>query len=339
MNLEAFWDSIFSEDRERVLAAWSALEQAERPPVRDLLDAITRDAERIEEQRRAAAFALGVIGPAVSGPVSLSSPPVPLPDGALDFARALARETGDMLRSKFGLLVASRKKDDSLVTEFDIAADRLIVRAITARFPGHGILSEESNTVYGGEEWCWVIDPIDGTTNFTWGFPVWGVLIGLLHRGEPVLGVAEFPMTGEQYSAVAGESALCNDAPIFASSAVAMDSALLFACCTRTMKHGRPNVPLKLRIAGAAGFDLAMLACGACLGVLEMTVHVWDVAALMPVLRAAGGVTAVNMPGGVFPLRPGTDYAGVSFAVLGASSPAMLEVLAERLADRFVPRG
>lgn len=339
MNLEAFWDSIFSEDRGRVLAAWAGLAEAERAPVRDLLDAITHDAERIEEQRRAATFALGVIAPAAPSPATLTAPSVQLPAGALDFARALARETGEMLRSKFGLLVASRKKDDSLVTEFDIAADRLIVRAITQRFPGHGILSEESNTVYGGEEWCWVVDPIDGTTNFTWGFPVWGVLIGLMRRGEPVLGVAEFPMTGEQYYAVVGESACCNDAPIFASGAAGMDSALLFACCTRTMKHGRPNIPLKLRVAGAAGFDLAMLACGACIGALEMTVHVWDVAALMPVLRAAGAVAAVNVPGGVFPLRPGTDYASVSFSVLGASSPAMLDTLAERLADRFVARG
>jgi myo-inositol-1(or 4)-monophosphatase len=261
--------------------------------------------------------------------------PYPLPEGALAFARSITHQTGQYLKSTFGRLTASTKHDGTLVTESDIESDRRLTEAILARYPSHGVLSEEHDRTYRGQEWCWVIDPIDGTTNFTWGFPVWGVLVGLLHNGLPVLGVADFPLSGEQYWAAVGEGAWRNEERIGVANATQMDSSQLFATCTRALKFGRPNVIPKIRIAGSAGFDLATVARGSCVGTLQMTVHVWDVAALWPIVQEAGGVIQTNTASDVFPLQPSQDYRDVIFSLLAASSPAFLGSLREQLNDRF----
>ncbi len=262
---------------------------------------------------------------------------VALPTGALEFARNLAHRTGLFLKDKFGQISASFKKDGTLVTEADLASDRMLTEAILARYPDHAILSEESDKTYHGQEWLWVIDPIDGTTNFTWGFPAWGVLVGLLHFGQPVLGVADFPMTGEQYSAAVGHGAWRNGEPLKVPVVTQLDSTQLFSFCTRTLKYGKPDLICKSRIAGSSGFDLATLARGACVGVLELRVYVWDVAALWPIVHEAGGLVITNRAAGhdIFPLRNGLDYGSVEFSTLGALSPALLDEFRAKLSDRF----
>ena len=258
-----------------------------------------------------------------------------LPAGALDFARAIAHDTGQFLKATFGKLTAATKHDGTFVTASDIESDRRLTAAILARYPAHGVLSEEHDRVFHGQEWCWVIDPIDGTTNFTWGFPVWGVLVGLLHHGLPVLGVADFPLSDEQYWAAAGEGAWRNGERIAVADAQQMEPSQLFATCTRALKFGRPNIVPKIRIAGSAGFDLATVARGSCVGTLQMTVHVWDVAALWPILQEAGGVMATNTAAPVFPLRNGQDYRDVIFSMLAAGSAPMLHDFQVQLQDRF----
>lgn len=266
---------------------------------------------------------------------SLQTSPHPLPEGALAFARTITHQTGQYLKATFGRLTASTKHDGTLVTESDIESDRRLTEAILARYPSHGVLSEEHDRTYRGQEWCWVIDPIDGTTNFTWGFPVWGVLVGLLHNGLPVLGAADFPLSDEQYWAAVGEGAWRNGERIAVADAEQMDTSQLFATCTRALKFGRPNVIPKIRIAGSAGFDLATVARGSCVGTLQMTVHVWDVAALWPIVQEAGGVIQTNTASDVFPLQSGQDYRDVIFSLLAASSPMFLGLLNEQLSDRF----
>lgn len=271
-------------------------------------------------------------------PPDHAASPVSLPNGALEFARQLAHETGQFLKSTFGQLTASKKKDGTLVTESDLESDRRLSEAILARYPTHTIISEERDKLYHGQEWCWVIDPIDGTTNFTWGFPVWGVLIGLLHFGQPVMGVADFPITDEQYSAALGQGAWRNGEPIRVSPAEQIESAHLFAMCTRTLKYGRPDLICKTRIAGSSGFDLATLARGACVGAMELRVYLWDVAALWPIVFEAGGTIMTNRSPerAIFPLRDGVDYGNEEFSVLGAASASFLAEFRARLSDRFV---
>jgi myo-inositol-1(or 4)-monophosphatase len=282
----------------------------------------------------AARFALKAIG----------KPIATLPEGALEFARALARDTALHLKATFGQISASLKRDGTLITESDLDSDRRLSDAILARYPDHSILSEERDREYHGQEWSWVIDPIDGTTNFTWGFPIWGVLIGLLHFGDPVMGVAHFPMTDEQFYAARGQGAWVNGIPIRAlqldvdgtTGRPILQSTQLFACCTRSLKLGRPNIPMKIRVPGNTGYDLALVAKGACVGSLDLTVHVWDIAALWPILQESGASVRSNLSGGVFPLRQGVDYGSVGLSLLSACNESALTQLEAQLSDRFV---
>ena len=256
-------------------------------------------------------------------------------------ARELAHQTGKQLKFASGQLIASFKKDGALVTASDIEANQKLGEALQARYPDHGVLSEEGEKVYHGEEWCWVIDPIDGTTNFAWGFPCWGVLIALLHHGYPVLGVAEFPPIGQQLYAARNQGAWrkteigYGDGPIRVAIDQSLTNTQLFSCGTRSLKQGQLGIPCKLRLPGSSGFDLAMLACGACVGAYDSTVHVWDVAALWPIIEEAGGQIVTNYPGGIFPLRAGADYSSVAFAALGACSAPLLAETLSALGDRF----
>jgi myo-inositol-1(or 4)-monophosphatase len=327
MNLDELWAHIFSEEADQVRTAWAGLSSEERVSVQDLLARIVEDEERAAAQRDAAQFALDVITGA------------DIPAGALEFARALARDTALHLKAMFGQITASVKRDGTLVTESDLDSDRRLSQAILARYPAHTILSEERDREYRGQEWSWVIDPIDGTTNFTWGFPIWGVLIGLLHYGEPVLGVAHFPVTDEQFYAAQGRGAWLNGdrirtAGVDDHSGIARETQL-FACCTRTLKLGRPNVPMKIRVPGNTGYDIALVAKGACVGSLDLTVHVWDVAALWPIIHEAGGQVRSNVQDGVFPLRHGVDYGAVDFSLLSAADHPTLTMLEAQLGDRF----
>ncbi len=330
-DLDAFWENILSGDAARVSLALRQLNDEERAATRDLLRAIAGDDERAIAQRIAAQFALGV---------QAQSLPAPLPDGALRFARTLAHDTAQFLLATFGEGNADTKRDGTLVTQSDLESDRRLSEAILSRYPTHHILSEERDHVYQGQEWCWVIDPIDGTTNYTWGYPCWGVLIGLLHNGYPVLGVADFPHTREQFSAVLGEGAWLNGSKL-QSLRLEADAqgrpqfipTHLFACCTRTLQRGNLNLPLKVRLPGSTGYNLALVAKGACAGSLDVRSYVWDVAALWPVVEMAGGALRTTHP--VFPLRRGANYAEVSFGVLAGCSPAAADALAERLSDRF----
>ena len=331
MKLDQFWEYVFSEEAEKVRMAWDWLAEDERTSVRDHLEQITRDPDRIEAQRVAARYALRVV----------AVPAFTLPDGALEFARELAQGIGERLKFASGQLIASTKNDGTWVTASDIESDQRLAEAILARYPDHGVLSEEGDKVYRGQEWCWVIDPIDGTTNFTWGFPGWGVLIGLLYKGRPVLGVAEFPPVGQQLYAVRGEGAWrktvtgYGDGPIRAASDKAFTTTQLYAVGTRSLKPSPPNIPCKLRLPGSTGFDFALLACGACVGVYDSTVHVWDIAALWPIIEESGAHVLTNHPGGIFPLRDGIDYSSVEFAVLGAATSELLSESLVRLSDRF----
>lgn len=256
--------------------------------------------------------------------------------GALDFARALAHDTAQYLLTSFGAAAADTKRDGTLVTQHDLESDRRLSKAILSRYPTHGVLSEERDRVFRGQEWCWVIDPIDGTTNYTWGYPCWGVLIGLLHDGYPVVGVADFPHTHEQFCAVLGKGAWVNGSRLQSLQLEAdaqgrpqFAPTHLFACCTRTLKRGNPNVPLKVRVPGSTGYNLALVAKGVCAGSLDIRAHVWDVAALWPIAEMAGAALKTTQP--VFPLRKETDYSDVSFGVLAGCSPAAADALATML--------
>src|SRR5690606_32982235 len=123
----------------------------------------------------------------------------------LNFAMETARDAGRVLLEKFGRITAVTKKGDiNLVTEADLASEALIIERIKSRYPKHSILAEEAGdavVVTGGESWKWIIDPLDGTTNYAHGYPCFAVTLALEHEGEIVIGVTFDPTRNEMLAA------------------------------------------------------------------------------------------------------------------------------------------
>ncbi len=126
-------------------------------------------------------------------------------DTVLTFAETTAARVGTQLMADFGAVQASEKADGSLITRSDKWADEEIRNAITSTFSSHGILSEEGEHVFPDSEWCWIIDPLDGTTNFARGIPVWAISMALLHHGTPVFGYVHLPPIGQTFHGFWGE--------------------------------------------------------------------------------------------------------------------------------------
>lgn len=220
----------------------------------------------------------------------------------LNFAIETAREAGHLLLEKFDRGVAIQKKGDiNLVTEADLASEALIINRINSYYPKHAILAEESGeaVVTGGDAtFKWIIDPLDGTTNYAHGYPCWCVTIALEHNGEIVAGVSYDPTRDELFAAERGRGATLNNKPIRVSSCEKLSDALLVTGFPYDIKH-RPDFSRHLnemllatrgvRRDGSAAIDLAYVACGRFEGFWEEGLNPWDVAAGVLLIEEAGG--------------------------------------------------
>ena len=240
----------------------------------------------------------------------------------LSFAQGLAAEAGGLITGYFRRTSARRKSDGTLVTDADERANDLIVNAIQTAWPGHAILSEEGDTTYDPTvEYTWVIDPLDGTTNFARGFPIWGVSIALLQTGAPVVAVVDFPLLREVYRATAGGGAFCNDEALETDQAAGIDNQHIFTQCTRTRRRLRIQSPLKARMLGSAAYHLLAMARGSSLVAVESTPKVWDLAGAVLVAQEAGGVVEGLDGSALFPLpAQAMDYAAISRPTLAAAN-------------------
>ena len=243
---------------------------------------------------------------------------------ALDFTVQLARQAGELL-ARFhasGELATRLKDDHSLVTQADIESDRLIAAAIHQSFPDDLLLSEELQPDYptgsaATAQAIWVIDPLDGTTNFQLGLPFWGVSIARLVGGWPDTAALYFPQLGELYSAQKGQGAWLNGEPL----QVRRDrfrKLSFFACCSRTMKFYTVDIPYKTRILGCAAYTLCAVARNIAILGFETVTKIWDIAGAWLVLQEAGAQVATLDGQKPLPLRPGIDYARQSFPILAA---------------------
>ena len=248
----------------------------------------------------------------------------------LSFAQTTAARVGTHLMKDFGQVQASEKSDGSLVTRADQWADDEIRQAIALQFPSHSVLSEEGEHTFAGAEWCLIIDPIDGTTNFTRGIPIWGISLGLLHRGTPVFGYVHFPPISQSFygywNGEAGkQGAFLNKIPIH-TSPDAPGSNHFFSICTRSTSVLQHPFPCKIRMLGATTYNFLAVASGATLGGVESTPKIWDIAAVWAIVQAAGGVWVPLSSGSVFPLQEGKDYSSQSFPTLVVSRPELVPV-------------
>ncbi len=221
----------------------------------------------------------------------------------LGFAVELARDAGHLLLEKFGKITAITKKGDiNLVTEADLASEQLIVERIKSYYPKHSILAEEGGdviTVGGDAAWKWIIDPLDGTTNYAHGYPCFCVTLALEHGGEVVIGVTYDPTRNEMFGAEKGNGATLNGKPIRVSTTERLSESLIVTGFPYDFKQ-RENFARHLtefllssrgvRRDGSAAIDMAYVACGRFDGFWEEGLNPWDVAAGKLLIEEAGGV-------------------------------------------------
>lgn len=218
----------------------------------------------------------------------------------LDVAIAAAREAGDLVKSRWGTgLSVEMKGEINLVTEVDRAAEKLIVAKIHAVFPLHDIMGEEGQAARKDSEFKWIVDPLDGTTNFAHSYPLFVVSIALEQKGEIIVGVVYDPLRDELFTATKNGGAFLNGKKIRVSRTEKLGQALLgtgFAYNLRETKENNlrefGNMLIQaqgVRRDGVAAVDLCYVACGRYDGFWELNLFPWDVAAGVIMIREAGG--------------------------------------------------
>ena len=215
----------------------------------------------------------------------------------------IARKVGSMQRENLGRrdLIMDRKSTSiDLVTEIDRRSEDIIVGFLRQEYPDHAILAEESGESGQESEYRWIIDPLDGTTNYAQGLPIFAVSIALEYRREAVLGIVYEPVTDEMFTAIRGQGAYRNGKRLQVS-----DKKELIDCVLATgfpydiATHPVNNIDYFISMAtkarairrmGSAAYDLACVASGGFDGFWEMSLSPWDAAAAMLVVKEAGGV-------------------------------------------------
>jgi myo-inositol-1(or 4)-monophosphatase len=228
----------------------------------------------------------------------------------LNTAVKAARKAGSIItRASFDLdkLTIRSKQQHDFVSEVDHAAEEAIIAVLHEAYPGHGFLAEESGYKDREAEYLWVIDPLDGTTNFLHGLPQYCVSIGLLHKGVPSQAVVFDPNRNELFTATRGVGAYLNDRRIRVSKTDKVENALIgtgfpFKVIANVDDYLRmlKNVMKAtsgVRRPGAAALDLAWVACGRIDGFWERGLSAWDMAAGALLIREAGGLVA-DLDGG-----------------------------------------
>lgn len=222
---------------------------------------------------------------------------------AVDIAREASALLSDFARQRVGFEL---KGEHDLVTVADRASEKLIVERLQREYPTHHIMAEEGGETMGSSEYRWYVDPLDGTTNFAHGFPVYNVTLALEHKGELIAGVIADPTRGEFFTAERGSGAFLNGERIHVSKAANLNVALAGTGFPSRKRHRNVNIHFfhqvsmvthGVRRAGAAAIDLAYVACGRLDMFWEFSLNPWDIAAGVLMIREAGG-TCSDMHGG-----------------------------------------
>jgi histidinol phosphatase-like enzyme (inositol monophosphatase family) len=224
------------------------------------------------------------------------------------FMIELANHSGDFIRPFFGRadLRVDLKSDRSPVTAADTGAEELMRGMIARKFPGHGILGEEGGTERADAEFVWVLDPIDGTRSFTAAVPLFGTLIALLHQGQPVLGCIHQPILG-QLLVGDNETALLNGRPVRTRATRSIEEATLLTSDPVVIAgpdcRGYSALMGRAKLARTWGdcYGHLLVATGWADVIYDPVMNLWDIAALVPVIRGAGGVITDAKGGPPYP--------------------------------------
>lgn len=221
----------------------------------------------------------------------------------------IAREAGALLMEHFRQRVKIEYKGDvDLVTIADRQSEKLILERIRARWPSHDVLGEEGGLHDRGSDYRWYVDPLDGTTNFAHGYPVFCVSLGLEHKGQRIAGVIYDPTRDELFSAELGGGSYLNGDRIHVSKTASLSESLVATGFPSHKRHRNPNIHFYhqitlrthgVRRAGSAALDLACVASGRFDGFWEFNLNPWDTAAGVLLVEEAGGRVS-DFQGGPF---------------------------------------
>jgi myo-inositol-1(or 4)-monophosphatase len=254
--------------------------------------------------------------------------------GLLNTAVQAARKAGDTAiryLNRIDEIDVRTKARNEFVTQVDHTAERLIIETIRARFPDHGFIAEESGT-HDGSEYVWIIDPLDGTTNFIHGFPVFAVSIALRVRKQLEVAVVYDPSRQELFTAMRGSGAQLDGRRIRVSKWAGLEGALIgtgfpYRSNTERLPQYMPMLQAVMeatagvRRPGSAALDLCSVAAGRLDGFWEFGLNVWDIAAGSLLIREAGGM--------VGPLTPDGDFLDTGNIIAG--TPKVYDALRELL--------
>lgn len=225
----------------------------------------------------------------------------------LETAQEIARESGALLNDFLARRIGFELKGEfDLVTEADRSSERLIVDRLKKHFPSHSVVAEEGSGEERASEYRWYVDPLDGTTNFAHGFPMFNVTLALERAGELIAGVIFDPVHNEMFSAERGSGAFLNGSPIRVSKVSKIESSLTATGFPSRKRHLNVNIHFYYQVAmlshgvrraGSAALDLAYVACGRLDAFWEFSLNPWDMAAGILLTQEAGGVCS-DMRGG-----------------------------------------
>jgi myo-inositol-1(or 4)-monophosphatase len=242
------------------------------------------------------------------------------------------------------------KTDGTPVTDADREVDERLATRLAELFPQHGVLSEERDTVSPDTEWTWIVDPIDGTSNFICRLPYWCISVALAFQGCPVLGIIDAPVLGRRYIATLGGGTFLE------SRTTSLDGTthqhrrrrLQVREAVDWRAGGNRHVPVMLttataraargaglrlnpRVMGSTALDLAIVAEGVAAASIAVIPKVWDVAAgVLLVTEAGGAVSSLDEPP-LFPVRPGVEHVDRSAVTAAGPDPAYVTDIAEAL--------
>ena len=257
----------------------------------------------------------------------------------LETSIEIAREAGALLANYFDRRVGFELKGEfDLVTEADRASEKLVVERLRSHFPTHAIVAEEGSGQSGSSDYRWYVDPLDGTTNFAHGFPMFNVTLALEHAGELIAGVIYDPIRDELFTAERDGGAYLNGVRIHVSRAARVQDALVATGFPSRKRHLNVNVHFYyqlammshgVRRAGSAALDLAYVACGRLDGFWEFGLNPWDMAAGILIVSEAGG-TCSDMRGG--PVNVGGPHLLADNTAIHAE---MVDLFAEIFGGRY----
>ena len=262
-----------------------------------------------------------------------------MPDG-LEALGSLLDQVAERQRQDFGQLDSEAKADGSLITACDRWSDAALVAGLSRLYPGEGVLSEEGSQCVPGTAAYWVVDPLDGTTNFAAGIPYWAISLARFEAGVPVLAVLDVPPLRQRIVAIRGGGAWRNGkrlSPPSARSQVAGCASLCSRSIGVLQKLPQQRFPGKIRLLGVASLNLVSVAMGQTISALEATPKIWDLAAAWLVLEELGcPIRWLRRDPAL--LQPAQDLAQADFPVLAACDQTTL-VTFQPWADALVAGG